>query len=319
MPTLTLAEDRVFLEGLRWHAGRFWASDVYAGKVIAVDLEGVGEEILAAPAVLSGLGWLPTDELLVVSVLDDRILRLGRTGLVEHANLSALTRGHPNDMTVDDRGRAYVGTMGFDINADEPVRPGVIIRVDPDGTAAIVADDLLFPNGLTIHAARTLIVAESCGQRLTAFTIAPDGSLSDRRLWAQFAEPYATGHFAQFLDRATLAPDGIAADPEGNVWVADPLGRRAVRVARNGKITCERSLNAPEGIYSCAIGGPEGKTLAVCAAPSHEPKVLSVAPRSRLVAFDVQADGCNRSASDYPPQSAHNRASRHELTPAIRE
>ncbi|KOF52769.1 gluconolactonase, partial [Achromobacter sp. DMS1] len=193
MPKRELAElagGYTYLEGLRWHDERLWASDFYTGKVIAVDLRGKVEEICRVAAQPSGLGWLPDGRLLVASMKDRKLLRRERDGaLVEHADLSALAGGPVNDMVVDARGRAYVGNFGFDLMAGEPVRNTVIARADPDGSVRAVAHDLCFPNGSFITPdGRTLIVNETFGNRISEFDILDDGGLGPRRDWASFGE-----------------------------------------------------------------------------------------------------------------------------------
>ena len=133
----------------------------------------------------SGLGWLPDGQLLVVSMVDRKVLRFDGRSLHEHSDLSDVAPCHCNNMIVDAAGRAYVGNFGSDFEAHEPLRNTVVARVDPDGSVHVAADDLAFPNGMVISPdGRTLIVAESAGARLSAFTIEADGALSGRRVYA---------------------------------------------------------------------------------------------------------------------------------------
>jgi sugar lactone lactonase YvrE len=250
----TLLEGGAFFEGPRWHDGRWWVSDFYRHTVSTVDAGGHEEVVLEVPGQPSGTGWMPDGSLLVVSQTDHRILRRSPAGEVtEHADLSALTRFHLNDMVVDAQGRAYVGNFGFDLMKRAEPTPTTLLRVDPDGAAEVVADDLWFPNGTVISPdGATLIVGETFGARYTAFTIAGDGSLTDRRAWAEM-EGYA--------------PDGCALDAEGHIWSADGVGGRAGRIAPGGEIVEE--IRAPDGlgVFACMLGGDDGRTLLVCAAP----------------------------------------------------
>ena len=69
--------------------------------------------------------------------------------------------------------------------AGEEPTAGIIALVTPDGVARQVADGIEFPNGMVVTPDNsTLIVSESFAGRLTAFDIAADGSLSNRRVWA---------------------------------------------------------------------------------------------------------------------------------------
>jgi sugar lactone lactonase YvrE len=244
----TLLEGGAFFESPRWHDGRWWFSDFFRGVVIAG-----GEEVVRVPGMPSGLGWLPDGTLLLVSMRDRRVLRLVDGELVLHADLAALCDWHANDMVVGADGRAYVGNFGFDLGAEKP-RPTGLVSVEADGRAKRVAEGLMFPNGTLLHD-RTLIVGETYGARLTEFTVEADGTLSDRRLFAEVPG---------------MAPDGCTLDAEGCVWFADALSNRCVRVARGGEIA--DVVTVPEGLrcFACMLGGHDGRTLALCAASSYD-------------------------------------------------
>ncbi|MCW2959526.1 MAG: SMP-30/Gluconolaconase/LRE-like region-containing protein [Solirubrobacterales bacterium] len=262
-----LLEGGNFFEGVRWHDGHWWVSDLYSGRVLKVTTGGEAEQVATVPGQPSGLGWLPDGSLLIVSMLDRRILRLAADGsLSEHADVTPHTGGLGNDMVVDAQGRAYVSNLGFDMFGGGKPEPATIVRVDPDGTASVAADGLLFPNGMGITPdGRTLIVAETFGARLGAFDIADDGSLSNQRVWGQIGRAPSWESVATLAD-TDFAPDGMTIDAEGHVWVADALNGRAARVAPGGAIVDE--VRAPNGgLYSCALGGEDGRTLLCCTAP----------------------------------------------------
>jgi sugar lactone lactonase YvrE len=269
----TLLAGGRFFESPRWHEGRWWISDFFDHVVLALDDQGNAEEAMNVEAQPSGLGWLPDGSLLVVSMRERRVLRRTPDGDVRlHADLSELCDWHANDMVVTTDGRAFIGNFGFDLGK-EPPRGTALVRVDPDGIAARVADDLLFPNGSVISPdGRTLIIAETWGARLTAFTIADDGSLSDRRTWA-------------VVPRS--APDGCTLDAEGCVWFADARRNRCVRVARGGEIRSE--LTVPNGLrcFACMLGGKDGRTLAICASPDYDERARTASRESRLLAARV--------------------------------
>jgi sugar lactone lactonase YvrE len=257
-----------FLECPRWHDGRVWVSDFYTHVVVANDGKGHTEVISTVPNQPSGLGWLPDGRLLIVSMRDRRLLRKEPSGeVVEHADLSGLASEMLNDMVVDATGRAYVGNFGFDLMSGAPIRSAAIIRVDPDGSAQVAAEDLLFPNGTVIFDDGTLVVAESFGQRLSAFDVGEDGGLGNRRVWAAFGDPPATDSVAEALVPGAVAPDGIGADAEGAIWMADALGHRVLRVREGGEILEEVSTG-DMGVYACMLGGDDGRTLFMCAAPT---------------------------------------------------
>jgi sugar lactone lactonase YvrE len=265
----TLAEGGGFFESPRWRDGRWWVSDLYRGLVMTVAPDGTQEHVMHVEQQPSGMGWMPDGSLLVVSMKDQRVLRRAPDGEVSvHAELAAYCGGHVNDMVVDAHGRAYVGEFGFDLQGFADPRPAKLMRVDPDGTVTVLAEDLLFPNGSVITPdGGTLIVGETAGSRYTAFALAADGTVSGRRVWAQVAPAPALGPLAQTLPQLRFGPDGCTLDADGCIWAADAVGARCARVAPDASIVDE--IHAPEGlgIFACMLGGEDGRTLLMCAAP----------------------------------------------------
>lgn len=263
----TVVDDRAFLECPRWHDGRIWVSDLYAHEVLSIGDDGdirVEATVAGRP---SGLGWLPDGRLLIVSMTDGLVLRRELDGsIVTHADVSALATGKLNDMVVDDRGHAYISTFGFEFRSRSYVESAVLIHVSPSGDADVAAGDLLFPNGSVVTKDRTLVVAESMGNRMTAFDIADDGSLSNRRTWATFGPEVPRTSVKDAMSAAQVAPDGIGLDSEGAIWVADALHQKLIRVVEGGEIVDEKVF--PTGVFACMLGGRDGRTLFACAAPS---------------------------------------------------
>jgi sugar lactone lactonase YvrE len=266
----TLLEGGSFFEGPRWHDGRWWVSDFYRHVVLSVGEDGTAQEVMTVDGQPSGLGWMPDGSLLVVSMRDRRVLRRTPDGAVSlHADIAALCGGNANDMVVDAAGRAYVGNFGFDLMAGADPVPAALVRVDPDGKASVAAEDLLFPNGSVITPdGRTLIVGETAGARYTAFAMGDDGSLSDRRVWAQVAPtPEQGGTLPEMLAQLQFGPDGCALDAEEHIWSADAMGGRAARVAPGGEIVDEVRPPDGLGVFACMLGGADGRTLLLCCAP----------------------------------------------------
>lgn len=275
----TLLDGLTFPEAPRWRDGRLWFSDFYTHRVLTVTPDGTAKTIVEIPQRPSGLGWTPDGTLLVVSMLDRLVLklRLDDGTLRVHADLSAVATGPCNDMVVDGEGRAYVGNFGFDRHQGEPPRPAVLARVDPDGTVTAVANDLMFPNGTVITPdGRTLIVAETIGNRLTAFERERDGRLTNRRVWADLGENF---------------PDGICLDAEGAIWVADPRKNVVLRVHEGGR----RSRAIPtgdRGAYACMLGGEDRRTLFVCTNTISGPKAAERTDgRIETIRVDVPGAG----------------------------
>jgi sugar lactone lactonase YvrE len=272
-----LLDGLAFPEGPRWHEGRFWFSDMHAHEVVTVTVDGQRDTVLEVENQPSGLGWLPDGRLLVVSMTDQRVLRQEPDGsVVTHADLSAQASWWCNDMVVDGQGRAWVGNFGFDLFAPSPERrPAEIIRVDPDGTTTVVCDDAEFPNGSVITPdGSTLIVGESMGNRLRAFTIAADGTLTDDRIWA---------------DLGDNLPDGICLDADGAIWSADPINGGCLRVAEGGEVLDR--IETGRGCFACMLGGEDRRTLLLCTADDSDPEKCRLNRTGRLETVRVDVPG----------------------------
>jgi sugar lactone lactonase YvrE len=140
----------------------------------------------------------------------------------------------------------------------------------------------------------TLIVGESMACRYTAFTIGDDGSLGDRRVWAQIAEPPTIGSFEETMGSLTVAPDGCALDAEDHIWAADAMGARAIRVAPGGAIVDEIRVPSGLGIFACMLGGDDGKTLLLCTAPDFFEHNRAAAREAVLVTTTVDVPHAGR-------------------------
>jgi sugar lactone lactonase YvrE len=270
MPELrTLMTGIAFGEQPRWHEDRLWFSDWVPQEVIAVDLEGNSEVILRAPSFPCCVDWLPDGRLLVVSAREGRLLRREPDGsLVTHADLSGLSDPPAgNELVVDGRGNAYINGGGFDLMAGEEFAPGIVALVTPDGSARQVADGIAFPNGMLVTADNsTLIVAESYAKRLTAFNIAADGSLSNRRVWAELQDG---------------VPDGICLDADNAVWYGDVPNKRCVRVREGGEVL--QTVDLDRGCFACALGGGDRRTLFMMATEWNGPATMFDEPRTGQV------------------------------------
>lgn len=271
-----LIDGLAFGEGPRWHDGRLYFSDMHAQSVLAVDQAGRREVVAHVEQDPSGLGWLPDGRLLVVSMRDRKLLCIDDAGRqTEHADLSGLATFHCNDMVVDRQGRAYVGHFGWDLHGGGSPRKADLILVTPDGRARIAAADLEFPNGTVISDdGHTLIVGETMGQRLTAFDIEADGSLSNRRVWAQ-------------LDG--ILPDGIALDAEGAIWVASPISHGCFRVREGGELS--HKVEVESQAFACMLGGEDRRDLFVLTAGSSRPDDCARRRDGRIEVVRVDVPG----------------------------
>jgi sugar lactone lactonase YvrE len=263
-------------------------SDFYRRTVSRVTTEGEETVVLEVEGQPSGLGWLPDGALVVTSMKDRRLLRVDDGEVSTLAEIADVCGGHANDLVVDAHGSVFVGDLAFDLMGGGAPEPTSLKRVDPDGSVHVAADGMWTPNGMAITPdGGTLIVGETLGNRVTAFDLAPDGSLSNRRAWAQFGEPPTGGTIEEVLGGLSLAPDGCSLDAEEHLWVADGLGGRVVRLAPGGTIV--EQIAAPEGmgLFACQLGGADGRTLLMCCAPDFLEHNRAPVREAVLVATEV--------------------------------
>jgi sugar lactone lactonase YvrE len=273
-----LATDLMFPEQPRWREGRLWFSDWGTQQVIAVGPEGNGEVILQGSSFPLCVDWLPDGRLLVVSAKEGRLLCRDPDGsLVTYADLSGLSDRPPgNEMVVDARGNVYVNGGGFDLMASEEFAPGMIALVGPDRAARVAADGLAFPNGMHITPdGSTLVVGESYAKRLTAFDIDADGSLSNRRVWADLGDG---------------VPDGICIDVDNAIWYGDVPNKRCVRIREGGEVL--ETIDLDRGCFACALGGTDRRTLFIAANEWKGPAQMFDEPRTgQILAAPAPAPG----------------------------
>jgi sugar lactone lactonase YvrE len=264
-----LASGGAYFEAPRWHDGMWWTSDLYRKAIFSYSVEGREDKVLDLEHQPSGLGWLPDRTLLFVTQEDHRVWKRTEEGPVElHADIAEHCTGDLNDMVVDESGRAFVGHSGFDVFGREVPKTASMIRIDPDGSHAVVAEDLMFPNGCVItDDGRTLIVGEGMAGKYTAFTIADDGSLSDRRAWATLSRPPNMTSFPDLMRDIDVVFDGCRLDAEGAIWAADAKNARCVRIREGGEILDEIPAPPGQNIFACMLGGAGRRTLLLCVAP----------------------------------------------------
>lgn len=268
-----------FTESPRWHGGKLWFLDIHDKRIKAADLSGRVETAVELPFLPNAFGFLRDGSLLVGDAMQRGIHRWDGKALQPHANLADITVFCLSDGIVDAHDRMYVGDIGYNFfdPANKPVDTCVIACVDPDGRARIVARDLSFPNGIVITPdGKTLIVGETMGHRLTAFDVQADGSLANRRVYAQLPED--------------VSPDGIALDAEGAVWFANPDGRPAVLRVRKGGEIAEQVELGTHG-YAVMLGGPEHRHLFISGSDSHDPAEIARTPSATLRVVEVEVPG----------------------------
>lgn len=282
-----IREGLAFGEGPRWHEGRLWFSDFYRHGVFSMAGDGSHERLeLSVPAQPSGLGWLPNGDLVVVSATDHRVLRVHDDVVDTHCTLEDYCGFWANDMVVSATGFAYVGNFGFDLDqfladhgiegllAGPPPTTNLVV-VDPAGRVVQSVADMTFPNGSVITPdGTTLIVAETLVSRLSAFDVATDGTLSNRREWAALPG---------------VAPDGICLDENGEVWVANAIAPQCVRVREGGEVT--GTVNTSQTAFACMLGGAQRDELFVMTAPTSNRFEIAHERLGRVEVASVEAAG----------------------------
>jgi sugar lactone lactonase YvrE len=283
MSTTTILDRLRFPESTRWRDGRLWLCNWLESEVLAVDPADGSVEVMATVPVPIPfcIDWLPDGRLLVTGGMGRTLFARADDGTLEpYADLTGVVaKGAINEIVVDRHGHAFVNGGGYDMMAGEEPAPGPIVCVTPDGLAREVADGIHFGNGMAITPdGATLIVAESHAARLTAFAIGEDGSLSDRRVWADLGQG--------------AAPDGICLDTDGAVWYADVPNKHCVRVAEGG----ERLdvVRADRGCFACMLGGTDGQTLFIAAAEWDDDAGMVAPDTGQLLAAPAPAPHSGR-------------------------
>ncbi len=239
--TYLVAEGLGFPESTRWRDGRVWICNWGAGEVLAFTADGARELIaqLAPQTLPFSIDWLPSGALIAIDGPRRQLLRQGADGALEpFVDLSALSPAPFNELVVSARGHIYVNGGN-----------GSIICVQPELAAHEVANELKWANGMALlEDDRTLVVADSHAKQLIGFDVAQDGTLSNRRVWAELA----------------YAPDGICADADGAIWVATVPGKQCLRVAEGGELLA--TVPVDQGCFACMLGGEDGRTLFIASA-----------------------------------------------------
>ena len=254
--TEILLDALMFPEGPRWYQEKLWFTDQHARQIRTVDLSGKSAIIAEVEDLPGGLGWLADGRLVVVSMTKRQLLVLEHERLEVFADLSTLASFHCNDLLVDQQGRSYVGNFGYDLHGGAAISNAEIILVSPEGVPRKVATDVIFPNGMAMTSdQQTLLVAETFASRISSFEIHSDGSLGERKLWADLDGAY---------------PDGICLDQDSALWVACPNTGEVIRVVQGGKITDR--VEPVGNPYACMLGGEKKAQLFVLSSETDDPE-----------------------------------------------
>ena len=271
-----LASGFIFLEGLRWRDDRLWMSDMWGGVCYHLSPKGEKQPICTVPNRPSGIGFLPNGVPLVISMTDRKLMKLVEGQLELYADLSNVATGELNDILVDGSGRAYVGNFGYDLFGGAEAKTANIAMVTPDGAISVVADDLVFPNGMVlIDNDRTLVASETFANRLTAFDVGADGKLANRRV---------------YFDLGERTPDGICVDQQEGIWVSSFVTGEFLRVTRDGLISDRIACNDKRAV-ACALGGADGRTLFCSTFGGHLEDMVARRPLGAIETVRVEVPG----------------------------
>lgn len=273
----TLAEGFVFLEGPRWHDGRLWVSDMWGHTIYSITETGDQTSLAQLENRPSGLTFLPDGTLIAVSMADRRLVKVSQNGATtEYADLSALVTADINDSVCDRDGNIYVGNFGYDLLGGADPAMANLVLVAPDGRTRVVAEDMNFPNGMVItDDGSTLVCAETFGSVLTAFDRGSDGTLSNRRVWAELGE---------------RTPDGICLDREGAIWVSCFMSGEFIRVVEGG--TVSECIEVPgKCAVACKLAGTDGRTLFALTYEGEMEDIATGAKNARIEVCQVEIPG----------------------------
>jgi sugar lactone lactonase YvrE len=294
--TKLLADGFTLLEGPRWIGDCLWVSDFFTHSVLRFGplMDGSYTKVCEVAGQPSGLADDGAGGVMIVSMMDKLLLHWNQNQLLQKADLSNLITGPANDMAMDRSGRAYIGNFGLKNPAGSELIVTDLLRVDPDGSVCVAADDVVFPNGIVFSEdEKTLFVAETYRGQITAFDVNSNGSLGSRRIWANFATSMPPLEIKLATRELALLPDGLTLDKEGCIWVADAKGNGISRIKEGGQ-RLDYVDTGSLSVYAAALGGPNLTTLYMCCAPAagtFDPKTEF---KSALMVCEVDIPGVPR-------------------------
>lgn len=241
----TLATGFGLVEGPRVDAqDRLFFSDARSGGVFCRSADGVIETVVPKRRGVGGIA-LHADGGLVISGRNICHVRDGESRILfEREDTPGF-----NDLFTDANGCILVGSQMFNPFAEDAQNvPGEMIRISGEGLAEVLYDDVHLTNGIGFSPdGRRLYHSDSAQGHVILHDVADDGSCAGRRVLAEMSDG---------------APDGLAVDEAGCVWVAAYGAGAAVRYTPEGAI--DLALEVPaKAVASLCFGGPDRRDLYV--------------------------------------------------------
>lgn len=272
----TLDDELFFPESPRWHDGCLWLSDIRQRTVYRYDGDGRKHGVAVFDDDQSGLGWLPSGELLAATMRQRKLVRVNDEGFWDVADLSPIEPAMINDLAVAADGTAFITRFGFNPWAGEQFRMVAVIRVGPDGSVSLIGGDVAIPNGIALSSdERTLFIAESGAGRISAIDNPLAGTPATARVFAQVP-------VSETSDVGRSGPDGICVDAAGGIWVADPAGHQVVRLDQAGKVSDVLPFAPDDLPVAVALGDETRTTLFVAVSKSAHLEAPRIKPRGRI-------------------------------------
>jgi sugar lactone lactonase YvrE len=264
-------DDLTWAESPRWQDGVLWISDTQGSRLVELHDSAATVHDVSPP--VNGTAF--RDGILYGARMSgSRVDRFDGKHWELFADLGEqVGAGALGDLTQRSDGTLYIDDIGNQGHSGKVEANGRLIKVDPKGTATVAAEGLHFPNGIgLIEDEATLVVAETFGLRLTAFSVAADGSLSQPRLWADIGAELGEQY----------RPDGLWPVSDGSIWVATTGGEAFVRL-RDGEVV-ER-IDVGDFAIACCLDDDESNLfLTMVASTDPSRSVIEALPDKQLSA-----------------------------------
>ena len=148
-----------------------------------------------------------------------------------------------NDLTTDEVGRVWVGSLAYRVILGEEVRPGHLHVIDLDGSVRTVSDGIILTNGMAFSPdGKTLYHCDARADLIRAYDVAADAEVIGWRVFAEI--------------NGASTPDGMAVAEDGSIWVAIADGGKVMVFEPDGAVRTEIPTPLPM-VTSVCFGGAD--------------------------------------------------------------